>query len=333
MYSLLHHNTFGIDAQCRDFFEYTTVSQLLEHLPQLRQTQWLHIGSGSNLVFVHDFEGTIVHSAIQGIEVQGQTEQYVWLKVGAGQVWDDFVAECVARGYCGLENLSLIPGEVGAAAVQNIGAYGVEVCQYIDTVEAVQVSTGKLCELRGSECQYGYRSSIFKKEPAGQYIVTHVVFKLPLCFQPDLHYGAIARELQQRHIAPEQVTPAVLRDLVVEVRRAKLPDPAEIGSAGSFFMNPVVSADTFRLLQRQYPDMPHYVVENGVKIPAGWLIEQCGWKGRSIGPAGVYAKQALVLVNLGGATGSDILRLARQVQDDVKHRFGITITPEANIIS
>lgn len=333
MYSLLHHNTFGIDAQCRDFFEYTTVSQLLEHLPQFRQTRWLHIGSGSNLVFVHDFEGTIVHSAIQGIEVQRQTEQYVWLKVGAGQVWDDFVAECVTRGYCGLENLSLIPGEVGAAAVQNIGAYGVEVCQYIDTVEAVQVTTGKLCELRGSECQYGYRSSIFKKEQAGQYIVTHVVFKLPLCFQPDLHYGAIARELQQRHIAPEEVTPAVLRDLVVEVRRAKLPDPAEIGSAGSFFMNPVVSADTFRLLQQQYPDMPHYEVENGVKIPAGWLIEQCGWKGRSIGPAGVYAKQALVLVNLGGATGSDILRLARQVQDDVKQRFGITITPEANIIS
>ena len=333
MYSLLHHNTFGIDAQCRDFFEYTTVSQLLERLPQLRQTQWLHIGSGSNLVFVHDFEGTIVHSAIRGIEVQRQTDRHVWLKVGAGQVWDDLVAECVARGYCGLENLSLIPGEVGAAAVQNIGAYGVEVCQFIDTVEAVQVSTGEVCELRGSECRYGYRSSLFKKEQAGQFIVTHVVFKLPLCFQPDLHYGAIARELQQQNITPGEVTPAVLRNLVVEVRRAKLPDPAEMGSAGSFFMNPVVSIDVFRHLQQQYPDMPHYEVENGVKIPAGWLIEQCGWKGRNLGPAGVYEKQALVLVNLGGATGADILRLARQVQADVKQRFGIMISPEANIIS
>lgn len=333
MYSLLHHNTFGIDVQCRDFFEYTTVSQLLERLPQLRQGKWLHIGSGSNLVFVHDFEGTIVHSAIQGMEVQRQTDEYVWLRVGAGQVWDDFVAECVARGCCGLENLSLIPGEVGAAAVQNIGAYGAEVSQFIDTVEAVRVSTGKLCELRGCECQYGYRSSIFKKEQAGQYIVTHVVFKLPLRFQPDLHYGAIARELQQRNIAPEAVTPAVLRNLVVEVRRAKLPDPAEMGSAGSFFMNPVVSIEVFRQLQQQNPDMPHYEVENGVKVPAGWLIEQCGWKGRGIGPAGVYDKQALVLVNLGGATGADILRLARQVQADVKQRFGIDIIPEANIIS
>lgn len=332
MYSLLHHNTFGIDAWCRDFKEYASIDELRSLLPELKTSRWLHIGGGSNLLFVNDFPGLILHSGITGFEELGRDEQYVWIRVGAGNVWDDFVAYCIDNGYFGLENLSLIPGEVGASAVQNIGAYGVEAGQYIDKVETIDTETGAIRVFEKAECQYEYRSSIFKHEYKGRYIVTHVVYRLSLNFSPDLEYGAVVREMQAHDINPLTVTAKQLRNLIIDVRKSKLPDPDEIGSAGSFFVNPVVSVEKFESLKKIYPDIPHFTLKSGVKIPAGWMIEKCGWKGRSLGPVGVYSKQALVIVNLGGATGEDIVRISDAVRSDVREKFGIQIYPEVNFI-
>ena len=332
MHSLLHHNTFGIDAWCRDFVEYASVDELKAQLPALQGERWLHIGGGSNLLFVNDFKGTVLHSVIKGYSEVKRTDREVWLRVGAGCEWDDLVAYCLEQGYYGLENLSLIPGEVGASAVQNIGAYGVEAGDRIDRVETVEVSTAQERVFTHDVCEYAYRSSIFKHALRGKYIVTHVVYRLSLRFEPDLNYAAISRELEARGIAPEKLTARQLRELIIDVRRAKLPDPDEIGSAGSFFMNPVIPVAQFEKLQTKYPEIPHYVIEGGIKVPAGWLIEKCGWKGHSMGPAGVYAKQALVLVNLGGATGEDIVRLSNAVRQDVRDKFGIEIHPEVNFI-
>lgn len=332
MYSLLHHNTFGIDAWCRDFKEYASVDELRALLPGLKEQRWMHIGGGSNLLFVKDFEGIILHSGIMGCEELHRDGQNVWIRAGAGNDWDNFVAYCLEHGYYGLENLSLIPGEVGASAVQNIGAYGVEAGQYIDKVETIDAETGEKRVFDHSECKYAYRSSVFKHECKGRYVVTHVVFRLSLEFEPDLEYGAITRELQTRNIPAETVTAKTLRNLIIEVRRSKLPDPDEIGSAGSFFVNPVVEVEIFESLKEEYPEIPHYIMGNGVKIPAGWMIDKCGWKGRSLGPAGVYSKQALVIVNLGGATGEDIVRISDAVRKDVREKFGIDIYPEVNFI-
>lgn len=332
MYSLLHHNTFGIDAWCRDFKEYTSVEELRTLLPLLKEQRWLHIGGGSNLLFVNDFKGLILHSGILGCEEIRRTDSHVWIRVGAGVDWDDFVAYCVEHDYFGLENLSLIPGEVGASAVQNIGAYGVEAGQYIEEVETLDTTTGEMRIFQSHECNYAYRSSVFKHEFAGRYIITNVVYRLSLAFQPNLNYAALTRELQTRQIDIESLTAKKLRNVIIDVRRGKLPDPDEIGSAGSFFMNPIVSREHFMSLQQKYADIPHYDMGDSVKIPAGWLIEQCGWKGRSLGPAGVYAKQALVIVNLGGATGEDIVKLSDAVQSDVYAKFKIEIHPEVNFI-
>lgn len=334
MYSLLHHNTFGIDARCDDFREYSRPEQLQALLAELRGRKWLHIGSGSNLLFTRDFDGLILHSQIKGREIVSDDGTTVKLRVGAGEVWDDLVAWCVAEGLYGLENLSAIPGEVGASAVQNIGAYGVEAGQHIDSVETILVKGSEPRTFSQAECEYAYRSSIFKHALRGKCVVTHVTYRLSRRFTPDLDYAAVRRELQNRGIEAGQVTAQMLRDLIVEVRGSKLPDPAEIGSAGSFFMNPIVPREQYEALATSYPDMPHYALSDGrVKIPAGWMIEQCGWKGKSLGRAGVYPKQALVLVNLGGATGADIVKLSDTIRADVKQKFGIEIVPEVNFIS
>ena len=334
MYSLLHHNTFGIDAKCRDFREYTSEDELRKLLSELKGERILHIGGGSNLLFVNDyFDGCVLHSRIDGLTVARNDENGIFLRVGAGCCWDDFVDYCVRSGYYGLENLSLIPGEVGASAVQNIGAYGAEACQRIETVEAIEVATGEKRVFRNDECDYSYRNSVFKNELRGRYIVTYVTYRLSLTFKPDLEYGAIKRMIADEGVRPEDVTAQLLRDTIIKIRREKLPDPHDTGSAGSFFMNPVVDTAVYESLFKQYPEMPHYDVEGGVKIPAGWMIERCGWKGKSLGRAGVYPKQALVLVNNGGATGQDIVRLCNAIIDDVRGKFGITLHPEANFIS
>ncbi len=335
-YSLLPHNTFGINAICSRFYEYSSESELRDILAETAarpDEPLLHIGSGSNLLFTKDFDGSVLHSAIKGLEASclddGET---VLVRAGAGEDWDCVVGRCTAEGWYGLENLSLIPGEVGASAVQNIGANGSEAADFIEQTEAICLSTGECRTFTNAESRYGYRTSIFKQELRGKYAITHVTYRLSRKFSPNLGYGGLAQELSRQQISPASLTPENLRNLIIDIRRNKLPDPSETGSAGSFFINPVVSTEKFTVLQEKYPDMPHYTVEHGVKIPAGWLIERCGWKGKNLGPAGVYAKQALVLVNLGGAKGCDIVRLSDAIRKDVSATFGIEIHPEVNFI-
>jgi UDP-N-acetylmuramate dehydrogenase len=288
----------------------------------------LHIGGGSNLLFTKDYDGLILHSRIGGIEVTAEDSQTVSLRVGAGVVWDDFVACCVEHGWYGAENLSLIPGEVGASAVQNIGAYGVEVKDLITAVETVNVQGyGRVYSVE--ECEYAYRSSIFKRPENKSVFVTYVRFRLSKEERYTLDYGTIRQELA-KYPAP---TLPIVRKVIIEIRESKLPDPKVMGNAGSFFMNPIVAKEKLEALQRDYPRIPYYELPDGrVKIPAGWMIDQCGWKGKSLGPAAVHDKQALVLVNRGGAKGSDIVALSDAVRASVRDKFGIDIHPEVNVI-
>jgi len=326
-YSLFAHNTFGIDVKCRRFVEYSSVEEAQEVARQL-QEPYLLIGAGSNLLLTQDFDGTVIHSAIKSIENQQDTR----IRCGSGETWDEVVAWCVGHGLYGAENLSLIPGEVGASAVQNIGAYGAEVKDLIETVEAVEIGSGKLCVFSREECQYGYRDSRFKHEWKNKYLITHVVYRLSSDeSRQSTEYGNIRSELDRRGI--QTPTAAQLRQVVIDIRNAKLPDPKVTGNAGSFFMNPVVSRQKFEQLLAEYPDMPHYYIDDDhEKIPAGWMIDQCGWKGRSLGRAGVHDRQALVLVNRGGATGQEIVTLCETIRKDIRERFGIDIHPEVNII-
>lgn len=331
--SLLAHNTFGIDAKCRRFVEFDTVDELRQTVGSLTASDFplLIIGEGSNLLPTRDFAGTVLHSAIKGMEVVGDAADSVLLRCGSGETWDDVVAYCVANGWHGAENLSLIPGEVGASAVQNIGAYGAEAKDIIYKVEAVEVSTGKAVEFMNADCQYAYRQSRFKHEWLGRYVITYVTYRLSHTFAPDLDYGNIRQSLSAKGISVP--TAEQLRNTIIEIRQSKLPDPKVTGNAGSFFMNPIVSRSVYEDLSEKYPEMPHYMVDDDhIKIPAGWMIEQCGWKGRSLGRAGVHDRQALVLVNRGGATGEEVVRLYRQIIDDVKRKFGIEIRPEVNVV-
>ncbi len=332
-FNLKHHNTFGIDATCARFVDFSTVEQLQnEVLPSLsdKDNPLLILGGGSNLLLTSDYNGTVIHSSIKGIESHDDGE-YVYLKVGSGEVWDDIVAFCVEQGWHGAENLSAIPGEVGASAVQNIGAYGVEVKDIIYTVEAVCIADGSIVEFSNSDCEYAYRQSKFKREWKNKYIITHVTYRLSKHFTPHIEYGNIRGMMQQQGI--EVPTAQQLRSIITEIRNQKLPDPRSEGNAGSFFMNPVVPKSKYEELAKVYTDMPHYTINaEWEKIPAGWLIDQCGWKGKTMGRAGVHDQQALVLVNKGGATGREVLILCETIQKDVKHRFGITIEPEVNIL-
>ena len=329
MYSLLPYNTFGIDVSANRFIEYVSVEELKTLIEQgAVTTPFLHIGGGSNLLFTKDYDGLILHSRIGGIEVTAEDSQTVSLRVGAGVVWDDFVACCVEHGWYGAENLSLIPGEVGASAVQNIGAYGVEVKDLITAVETVNVQGyGRVYSVE--ECEYAYRSSIFKRPENKSVFVTYVRFRLSKEERYTLDYGTIRQELA-RYPAP---TLPIVRKVIIEIRESKLPDPKVMGNAGSFFMNPIVAKEKLEALQRDYPRIPYYELPDGrVKIPAGWMIDQCGWKGKSLGPAAVHDKQALVLVNRGGAKGSDIVALSDAVRASVRDKFGIDIHPEVNVI-
>ena len=332
-YSLLRHNTFGIEARCRRFIEYASVEEAQEVARRLKDLSepLLLIGGGSNLLLTADFQGTVVHSAIKGHKVETLADGSVLLRVGSGEVWDDVVALCVARGWHGAENLSLIPGEVGASAVQNIGAYGAEAASIIYKVEAVSLEDGRICEFTAADCQYGYRQSRFKHEWKNRFLITHVTYCLTETYRPLLDYGNIRAELERRGIS--EPTAEQVREVIIGIRREKLPDPEVEGNAGSFFMNPVVGREQFEHLLADYPQMPHYFVDvTHEKIPAGWLIDQCGWKGRTLGRAGVHDRQALVLVNRGGAKGEDIVRLSDAIRRDVKKRFDIDIYPEVNVI-
>lgn len=328
-FSLLHYNSFGIDVKAKRFVEYSTVEELKNLILSGDISEpYFHIGGGSNLLFTKDYPGTILHSRIGGITVVREDVESVWLKVGAGINWDRFVAYCVDHDWYGLENLSLIPGEVGASAVQNIGAYGVEIKDFIESVETIN-SFGESHTYTNADCKYSYRNSIFKHKDMKNVFVTYVYYKLSKIRKFTLTYNALRDEFEALSV---RTLPEV-RSLVISIRKRKLPDPNILGNAGSFFMNPVIRKSRLPEFLKMYPNMPFYEQPNDfIKLSAGWLIEQCGWKGKNMGAAGVYEKQALVLVNRGGATGTDILSLSDAVRKSVHDKFGVDICPEVNIL-
>ena len=330
-YSLLAHNTFGMDVRAALFFEYDTVEELQTFLLSddfTHRNRYIHIGSGSNLLFEGDYKGIVMHSALHTLEVVEETDDHVLVRVGSGYVWDDFVAYCVAQGWAGVENLSAIPGEVGASAVQNVGAYGVEVRDVIVQVEAMALD-GSTRTFTNEECHYGYRDSVFKRELRGEYIITPVTYRLEKTPTYRLDYG----DLRARVESCGEPTLKAVRDAVTAIRDSKLPDPRVLGNAGSFFTNPVIPQAQYDALKEKYPDMPSYPIdEEHVKVPAGWLIDHAEWKGKALGRAAVHDRQALVLVNLGGATGKEVMTLAERVCEDVYNKYGIRITPEVNFI-
>lgn len=303
-FSLLEYNTFGIDAKAKIFAEYYSLDELRELLRQYRGEKILHIGQGSNLLFTRDFDGVILHSGMARARFLDDET----VEAQNGLRLDDMIAQLTDMGYCGLEKLSLIPGEVGASAVQNVGAYGVEAKDVIVRVYTIDVETLEERVFTNAECRFGYRDSAFKHELKGKYIVTSVVYK----------------------VKPGEATKT--REEIIATRMAKLPTVGEVGSAGSFFMNPFVPEQQANALLAQYPDMPHFATPQGVKIPAAWLIEQCGWKGKTLGGAQVWPKQPLVIVNANNASAQDIIDLAAQVAASVQEKFGITIRPEVNYI-
>jgi UDP-N-acetylmuramate dehydrogenase len=310
-------NTMAVEARCDRLVEFSAADDLPSVFGTL-SGRWNVLGGGSNILLTGDYRGTLLRSTDRGIAPDGAL-----VRVGAGTAWDDFVAWSVRHGLWGVENLSHIPGTVGAAPVQNIGAYGVEAKDAIETVEVFDTESLTTRVMTAAECGFGYRDSVFKRGLRG--VITAVTFRLSPTPRPRLDYG----DLRARVSEP---TLANIREAVVDVRRSKLPDPAETGNAGSFFKNPVVAAEVAERLKTEYPDMPLYDAADGLrKLAAGWLIDRAGWRGRSLGRAGVHAAQALVLVNLGGATGADILALARRIQSDVHARFGVSIETEVNI--
>jgi len=330
--SLKTYHTFGTDVKAAYFAEYTNIDELVELLGSdlFQQQPSFHIGSGSNLLFTGDFNGLILHSAIHFIRVVSETDQKIQLEAGSGVNWDDFVEYCVQNNYFGAENLSLIPGEVGASAVQNIGAYGAEVKDIITEVHVIEIESGKPFVFSNQECRYGYRESIFKKEAKGKYIVTSVVVELSKIPVYQLGYQHLEAEV----IKNGEISLKNIRETIIAIRTGKLPDPKVIGNAGSFFMNPVIPTTKFRELLATYPGMPHFTIsETEEKVPAGWLIEQCGWKGKTVGNAGVHDKQALVLVNKGNATGNEIVQLANEIQKSVQEKFNILLVPEVIYVS
>ena len=302
--SLLPYNTFGIDVKARLFIEYYSLDELRQVLREHKGEPILHIGQGSNLLFTQDFDGVILHSGMARAKFLDDNT----VEAQNGLRLDDMIAQLTDMGYAGLEKLSLIPGEVGASAVQNVGAYGVEAKDVIERVYTLDVETLEERVFTNAECKFGYRDSIFKHELKGKYIVTSVVYK----------------------VKPGEASKT--REEIIETRNGKLPKVGEVGSAGSFFMNPFVPEEQANALLAQYPDMPHYPTPQGVKIPAAWLIEQCGWKGKTLGGAQVWPKQPLVIVNANNASAQDIIDLAAQVSASVKDKFGIEIRPEVNYI-
>ncbi len=336
--SLEPYNTFHIDATAKEFVEINSLRDLQQLLknPEYMAKPTLILGGGSNVLFTKDFEGLVLKINIAGITILREDEAHAWVKAGAGVNWHQFVLHCIRLGYGGIENLSLIPGTVGAAPLQNIGAYGVEIKDTFDSLEAVDRRSGEVKTFYHQDCQFGYRESIFKNELKDQYVITSVTFRLHKKPIINTTYGAIEETLAQ--MRSHNGSPAVpgiqeVSQAVIQIRQSKLPDPQVIGNAGSFFKNPVISAEKYEQLRQTYEAMPVYQLPGHlVKVPAGWLIEQAGWKGKRIGKVGVHDKQALVLVNHGGGKGEEIKALAYQIKEDVYQKFGIEIMPEVNII-
>jgi UDP-N-acetylmuramate dehydrogenase len=330
--SLKPFNTFGIDAKAHYFTKVETVSELREALLHPKFIKKFILGGGSNMLLTTDIEALVILLALKGKEITEDNDNYVHVKVSAGENWHNFVQWTLAKNYGGLENLSLIPGNVGAAPIQNIGAYGVELKDTFVGCEAMDIATGEIHRFSNKACRFAYRDSIFKNSHKGRYVIITVTFRLSTKdHKINTSYGAIEKELAAQYITNPTIQQVA--SAVISIRQSKLPDPAEVGNSGSFFKNPVISYAAFEKLQKEYPDMPFYKVsETKVKVPAGWLIEQCGFKGKRFGDAGVHDKQALVLVNHGDATGQEILSLARRIQKKVQEIFNIEIETEVNII-
>ena len=326
-------NTFRIPAIARHYLRVTGAGQLaaVRADPVLAALPRLVLGGGSNLLFTQDVDGLVLHMAGQGREILGEHDGKILVRAQAGEHWHAFVQYTLAQGLGGLENLSLIPGTVGAAPIQNVGAYGVETKDVFHSLSAFDMASGEVRTLDAAACRFGYRDSIFKHADGRDLIVLDVTFALPAVWQPNLRYAELANAAREAGLQDgiDAPTPRAIGQLVEAIRRRKLPDPLEIGNAGSFFKNPVVSSEECRRLLAMYPNLVHHAQPDGSeKLAAGWLIDQCGWKGRHLGPAGVYPKQALVLVNLGGAQGTDVVRLAQAIQSDVAARYGVALEPE-----
>jgi UDP-N-acetylmuramate dehydrogenase len=332
--SLLPYNTFRIQTTARYFTRLSSVADALELFaaPIFQNQKHLFIGGGSNILLTHDFEGLVIRNEIKGIDVIAQNDDEITLKVGAGENWHDFVMYCVDKNYGGVENLSLIPGTMGAAPMQNIGAYGVEVKDTIVEVEAIHVKDRKTVRFSKEDCAFGYRESIFKQKMKDQYFISSVTLKLTRRnHHYHVSYGAIQDTLRQ--MGQETLSIKAVSDAVISIRRSKLPDPQVIGNAGSFFKNPSVAENIFNEIKKSYPTVPSFPGENGLtKIPAGWLIEQTGWKGKREGDIGVHQHQALVLVNYANGEGEKIWNLAMRIQSSVKEKFNIHLHPEVNVV-
>jgi len=333
--SLRKYNSFGIDAFAADMLELNNISQAQEFFKtnNLKHKNHLILGGGSNILLTKNFDGLILKNNILGKKIINDDPDHVILEVGAGENWHEFVLYCIENNYAGLENLSLIPGNVGASPMQNIGAYGVEVKDLIVAVEAIEIKSGEIVNFSNEECKFEYRSSIFKTSHKNRFIITTVQFKLSKNPTFKIEYGAIRSELENRGISEENLSIKAISEAVIAIRQSKLPDPNEIGNAGSFFKNPIVTEEQKNTLLNVYADMPFYTIgDNNFKLAAGWLIEKAGWKGFREKDFGVHQKQALVLVNYGKADGADIYNLSERILQSVKQKFGVTLEREVNII-
>lgn len=330
-FPLQSYNTFGLNYKSELFISISSENEAIKLFKEQGSLKKpiLIVGRGSNILFTDDYNGTIIHPEEGGIKKEEENTDYVIVSAGAGTGWDSFVEWTVEQGFGGLENLSLIPGSVGAAPIQNIGAYGVEVKESIEKIRAVSTENGTVREFNKDECRLGYRTSIFKRELKGQYLITRVFFRLPVKPQLNLIYGSLASEVA----ALGGPSLKNVREAVVRIRKSKLPDPEITGNAGSFFKNPVVDISTAETLRKRYPQMPCYDdASGGIKLAAGWLIEQCGWKGKRTGNAGVHDRQALIIVNHGGASGKEIFSLSEEIRKSVWYRFEVELEREVEVI-
>jgi UDP-N-acetylmuramate dehydrogenase len=331
-YSLKKLNTFNIDASAQYFAELSTLDDIIEVLsePKFARTQKLILGGGSNLLFTKNFDGIVLKNNLKGIELIKEDKDFYYVRSAAGEVWHEFVMHCIENNYAGLENLSLIPGNVGASPMQNIGAYGIEIKDCFYELEALHIADKTIHKFNNVDCKFGYRESVFKHEFKNQFIITSVTFKLLKKPSLNTSYGAIEAELKAMNV--NEVSIQAISQAVCNIRSSKLPNPKEIGNAGSFFKNPVVTTEHFNELKVKFPNIVSYPTSNAYKLAAGWLIEQCDWKGKRVGDAGVHKLQALVLVNYGNAKGNEILDLSQRIMDSVKDKFGVELEREVNII-
>ncbi len=330
--SLLHFNTFGIDKNARFFAVARSTKDVLQLIQKSNEMEMplFVLGGGSNILLTKNLEALVVKIEIKGFELVEENDNEFFLKVGAGESWHDFVLYCIQNNYAGVENLSLIPGTVGASPMQNIGAYGIEIKEVFDHLEAIDRDTLEIRNFSSEECKFGYRESVFKNDLKDQYVITHVVFRLSKSVLINAEYGAIRQTLEEKGV--QNPTIKDISEAVIEIRKSKLPDPALIGNAGSFFKNPTVTASLYEKIKSLFPNVPGFPNEEGVKIPAAWLIEQAGWKGKRFGNVGVHQFQPLVLVNYGGGDGNEIKELSKKIQESVQAKFEILLHPEVNFL-